>query len=237
MNFTLEGNIDFSSLLKQAISEKTNEQVCLLTHVPLTEPHIKLPCNHTFNYKPLYDEVLMQKNNTNHLEVANLRVYELKCPYCRVIHSKLLPYIASDTIQKIVGVNAPLKYTMKHWDCEWTFKSGKNKGGGCPASAEATDFGDFCPKHYQTKLKEASKPTKLKNTPKPKKQSKIKCQPEIILTPEEQLYYKNNTVKACKEILAKHNLPISAANKSRLVRRIFLHSHNYIAPVTPPTIS
>ena len=61
MNFTLEGNIDFSSLLKTAISEKINQEVSLLTHVPLTEPYIKLPCNHTFNYKPIYDEILMQK--------------------------------------------------------------------------------------------------------------------------------------------------------------------------------
>jgi len=218
MNFILEGNMDFSSLLKTAISEKTNQEVCLLTHVPLTEPYIELPCKHTFNYKPIYDEILMQKNSTNHLETTKLRVYELKCPYCRSIHSKLLPYIPSNNIHKIVGVNAPLKYTMKHWNCEWTFKSGKNKGICCPASAEVTDCGDYCPKHYKTKQNQIIK------SPKSTKTTPNKNLPEIILTPEEQLYYKNNTVKACKDILAKHKLPISAANKSRLVRRIFLNN-------------
>ena len=56
----------FNQLLAKAVSEDnedTVEDICFITNEKLEENYIKLPCNHTFNYVALYNELINQKNN------------------------------------------------------------------------------------------------------------------------------------------------------------------------------
>lgn len=62
--------------------------------MPLTYNFIKLPCNHSFNYLPLYNE----------LTLTNTYKRSIKCPYCRTLSSKLIPYIPLPGVEKNMGL-------------------------------------------------------------------------------------------------------------------------------------
>ena len=47
-----------------------NEKRCLITSDKLIDNYVTLPCGHKFNYKPLYQEIVCQKVNPNHLEIT-----------------------------------------------------------------------------------------------------------------------------------------------------------------------
>lgn len=87
---------------------------CLLSKTTLTDGHITLPCSHTFNFLPLYNEILSQK--TNPLLLKNmyhvvLNKNHIRCPYCRAIHADvLLPYVVGD--RRVTGVNGPSTMCM-----------------------------------------------------------------------------------------------------------------------------
>ena len=136
-NYKIEDNIDFNSELLKAIcdesDEETDEPTCLITYQKLTKEHIKLPCNHSFNYEPLYLDIIRQKNpRYNRLENKRLTPSSFRCPYCRYVHNKLIPFIkCSERIEKIHGVNYPERWTMKLHKCAYIFKSGKRKGMAC----------------------------------------------------------------------------------------------------------
>jgi hypothetical protein len=86
-----------------------NGQECLLSKTPLTYGHITLPCAHTFNFLPLYNEILSQKTNPillKNIYHVILNKNHIRCPYCRAIHADvLLPYIVGD--KRVTGVNGP----------------------------------------------------------------------------------------------------------------------------------
>ena len=117
MNYIIEGNLDFKLAL---LDEKTNvNNICLISKQPLTNNHIKLPCNHTFNYNSLFKEIILQKKIKNPQEIIKLKPNQIKCPYCRNIINNILPYIPNEQIEKISGVNSPRKYCMPY-ETKWT---------------------------------------------------------------------------------------------------------------------
>jgi hypothetical protein len=75
--------------------------------MPLKENSIKLDCGHSFNYLSIYKDVNNHKNKFNSMEVSNsiLKMEQIRCPYCRNIQNKLLPYIEIEGVEKIHGVN------------------------------------------------------------------------------------------------------------------------------------
>ena len=74
--------------------------MCLITNDPLEENHIKLLCNHSFNYLPLYNDLCkQQKNGTESYHKKNL----IKCPYCRSLHEYILPF--NPNVTPVYGVN------------------------------------------------------------------------------------------------------------------------------------
>lgn len=78
---------------------ESNSDICLISKEKLHPNHITLSCNHKFNYLPIYKEVLYQKNKLNpQYEVTKLHHNQVKCPYCRTITNKLLPYIQYPSI-------------------------------------------------------------------------------------------------------------------------------------------
>ncbi len=125
----------------------SHEPECLLTKEPLRPDHIKLECGHTFNYIPLFKEVIYQKcnkidpkcvnndivgggidvvqgyknktyyNKSLSNETTRLSTNEIKCPYCRTIIKKLLPYYPYENVKYIVGVNYPAEMCMEGHTC------------------------------------------------------------------------------------------------------------------------
>jgi hypothetical protein len=212
MNYIIEEDIDFFAELNKIYlnsSENNNNNsnsennICLLSHLPLDKNHITLPCNHSFNYIDLYNEIILKKKKYNSYDYENLLEYQIKCPYCRVIHNNLLPYIPLKNVEKVNGVNFPPKYVFNKYKsfCSYEFKSGKMKGEKCKNQAYNLDANNsnndkclYCPTHQ--KLIE-----KKQETLEKKKAEKE----EIVLTPEMEEFAKNKDMAELKEIIVKYN--------------------------------
>ena len=163
MNYIIEDGIDFFSTLKDELETnqvENNENTCLITHQPLEDNYIKLECGHKFNYISIYNEVIYQKYN-NYLEPTHLLMNQIKCPYCRKITNKLLPYINHPLVSYKRGVNYPLKYCMKLYTCEWVIKSGKRKSELCGKEAYKSNFGTYCCLHQKVSSKSNEKKNKV----------------------------------------------------------------------------
>ena len=121
--------LQFNNLLNIYLNneEKENDDICLISYENLTEDHVTLQCGHKFNYKYLYDEVVSQKNKKNFNEIVTLLKNEIKCPYCRTIHKKLLPYNSRYPYDKYIMS----KKTEKRNTCIAILKSGPRKGEIC----------------------------------------------------------------------------------------------------------
>lgn len=178
------------------IIEDSDEQ-CLITQDSLNLNYVTLECNHKFNFLPLYFEIKKQKTMKNLFEITNLKLNEIKCPYCRSITDKLLPYRDISGVEYIRGVNYPSKYCIKIHSCEWVFKNGKQKNMKCNNSAFETSYGCFCNKHINL----INKSKKLEND-------------------------KKYTVVQLKEILKKLNMKISG-NKTELIERLISVNYNF----------
>ena len=170
MNYVIENNINFFAELKNALNNtldisnsnnnannnannddnadnNNDDEICLLTHQPLEENFITMVCKHKFNYIPLYNEICRQKQN-NYLETTHLLIHQMKCPYCRTITNKILPFITDKNVMYKRGVNYPQKYCMTIHTCTWTNKSGKNKNNMCGKPAYKTNDGIYCSTHH-----------------------------------------------------------------------------------------
>lgn len=133
---------------------------CLLTKEPLQNIHIVLACGHKFNYVPLYREVIAQKtiglSSTGYYTSHSLKRNEVKCPYCRNVQDKLLPYLEFDGVKKMVNVNYPAKMSMTSQLCTYSVnlnskKSKKNTS--CKECAINCHNGTYvCKKHYEASL-------------------------------------------------------------------------------------
>lgn len=141
-------DFDFFKLLNDDSYDVTINDVdshCLLSKEPLHDIHIVLPCNHSFNYFPLYKDVIMQKkkdnsNNYYYSYYSNIATNQIKCPYCRTIHNNLLPFIEFDNVEKKSGVNHPPKLCMPALHCSTCKTNAIVKN---PSSDSC-----YCKKHY-----------------------------------------------------------------------------------------
>ena len=128
-------SMDFYTLLYETISNgdecniDTDTSLCLITNEPLEEHHITLYCGHSFNYEPLYREVIQQKKKKQSNEIRYLRLHEIKCPYCRNVQRGILPQ--NPLFETIYGVNSPEDLVMMSNNCNYIFRSGPRKGQAC----------------------------------------------------------------------------------------------------------
>ena len=154
MNYKIEGNINFYGELQNKIdndkdNDKDDNSVCLITNTKLEDNYITLECKHKFNYLPLFTELCQQKKYNN-LEITNLAINEIKCPYCREITPYILPFVPLNSWPLLRrGVNCPNKYCMKIHDCEWKPKSGKKKGIICGKTAYKEHDKILCVHHHR----------------------------------------------------------------------------------------
>lgn len=140
----------FDSLYDDLDVEDDDENVCLITGETLLNDHITLPCNHKFNYEPIFNEIKKQKRSffpnskfNNYYEIDKVKKYQIKCPYCRRKFDGLLPPSSNPNFQQLLFVNFPFSKCIMLDKCKYTFLSGKRKGISCSKSCN----GDYCPFH------------------------------------------------------------------------------------------
>ena len=176
MNYSIEGNIDFYGELLNTMCESTiapkdnheneNNNLCLITQQPLEEHFVTLDCKHKFNYLPLFKEIKRQKSSTNvsnNFETTKLKINEIKCPYCRYIQPKILPYVKiPGNLTISYGVTFPVKYRMDRIKCPSVLKSGKRKGEMCGRDCDKSD--GFCNIHLKSIKNKEDKEKQNKKT-------------------------------------------------------------------------
>lgn len=189
-------NSNFTKFLEEICDDNNNDnkETCLISGLPLEDNCIKLFCSHKFNYKPLYNEIVCQKVNPNHLEITKLKTQQLKCPYCRKVQNHLLP--PRELYKNIRGVNSPLKFCMKPYNCKGIFKSGKRKGQVCDRPCRTK----FCAYHKNSKNEV-------------KKKEKTKCCFIITRGKNKGKQCSRNASKDCKYCAQHHKM----INKNPLV--------------------
>ena len=137
-------------LFKSYLTEEYNyydtsgNNYCLISGEQLVSNNITLDCSHTFNINELYNEVVQQKAKSN-LYSNKVKFNEIRCPYCRAITPKLLPYFKYYNNKLIYGVNSPQQLTMQLYNCEYK----TNKGTCCGKNACITNSGLFCNNHIK----------------------------------------------------------------------------------------
>ena len=148
-NYVMEGGTNFQNLLMEAICapDNSNQKLCLISNEPLHLQHVTLRCKHSFNYNPLFKEIMKQKKTTNILETQKLKQNQLKCPYCRLIQNSILPY-NEKLRKKVVGVNWPPSISMPANICSAILKSGKRAGSSCGRPC----FDKYCSIHKKYTL-------------------------------------------------------------------------------------
>ena len=154
---------DFQKELYLLLSQDSScdDELCLISNLPLDDNHIELSCTHKFNYNSIFHEIKYQKTHSHHLETQKLSHSEIKCPYCRTIQKGLLP--CRTNYENITGVNWPKKYQYKSNICGYTFLSGKRKG---------VTKGESALKELLASRKKKSKDGGKKKKKKKKKKSK-----------------------------------------------------------------
>lgn len=147
-NYLLEDNTDFYKELKRKKSTDENVNCCLLSHEPLSDNYITLPCNHTFNYIPLCNEMsTRQKAHSKFKYCKPLTNKGICCPYCRKKYTKLLPYIPiyNYPYSNIFSASNCIELHK----CEYCIKSGKNRNKLCTSNnAFKSKHGVLCTKHF-----------------------------------------------------------------------------------------
>lgn len=212
IQYEVEGEIDFFKELKNismsaagaaAPAEPDSGKYCLLTDELLRPDAVTLKCGHSFNYIPLYKDVLFQKcytlpknksskitalytktsnpnsigysstlpasfqnvqamtyNSSINLETTKLHYDVIKCPYCRDITPKLLPYYPYPEVNQVKYVNSPSNLCLKGVSCEY-FKLVDKTCDSCPTYSE--QYGLLCRTHMKKVVAAGA------NIPKPKK--------------------------------------------------------------------
>ena len=197
----------FNYLLKDnptddKISEDLNSDnnICLISNNKLEDNYITLKCNHSFNYIDIYNEVYNQKV-CKILDNKFLKLYEIKCPYCRRVSNFLLPYYKYYKVKNERGVTNPKEFCLRTQTCSYIYKNGNTcKHDGCLINNTI-----LCNKHCDRDMYED---VIIRETPE-NKISELKKLKKIDLV----------------EILKNNNLKISG-NKLDLIYRILVNKIN-----------
>jgi hypothetical protein len=219
-NYIIEGNFDFYKELYESLDPSNNHigdeygQVCLITNAPLTEHFVELECKHTFNYIPLFKDLVNYKTKFNSLDSHRLRMNEIRCPYCRNKQNYLLPYIDELNVPKQHGVNwinielmNPSNVSdLKLGQCSW------GNGYECSAIHVLTNGltnMDYCYYHYKQTCKKLLMEQKLA-----KKAEAFKQKQEIkAFAAQQKMEEKKKLLEA--KLLAKAAKALEKVNKKK----------------------
>jgi len=109
--YNIEGGLNFYDELYKSLDDEEeiseNENICLISNLPLGDFHFEMQCGHKFNYMPLFLDIKNHKLKFNSLEgsLSKLGHNQIRCPYCRGKHFGTLPYHEELGLSKIHGVN------------------------------------------------------------------------------------------------------------------------------------
>jgi len=239
MNYTIEDNLDFkSALFDDSDLDSIDNNMCLISQQKLTKSHITLPCEHKFNYMPLYNEIYRQKQK-NLFEVCNLKVNQIKCPYCRTVFDKFLPYIPSECVLKTHGVNYPFKYGMENTvkcdnvKCTKVAQyigangMGANGMGANEMGANEIDTNSYCKTHYLKNKSTQIESAQIESAQIESAQiesAQIESA-QIEWTNDMNIMFKVKTVTELKELLRLHKLKVGGTKRT-LIERIFENKLN-----------
>ena len=238
IQYDVEGDIDFFKELKNiststaataATAATETVKRCLLTDDELRPDAVTLKCGHSFNYIPLYKDVLFQKcstlpknisskitalytktvnqnvqaltyNSSINLETTKLHYDEIKCPYCRNVTPKLLPYYPYPEVNQVKYVNSPSSLCLKGVACEYYNKfPAKVKINNKSTGADDAKTCDACPTYNEqygllcrTHMKKVST-AKPKPKPATKSENSIVSHIDPTTLPTEAIYDIDNT--------------------------------------------
>jgi len=204
--YKIEDDLDFYNELQKILNSESSENtiiqnnnfenICLLSYEKLEPNHVTLDCKHTFNYLPIYQEVMNQKNkNTNkdpffniQYEVTKLSENQIKCPYCRSITNKILPFIQYKGVKRCKGVNYPPDLCMS--TCKCTYTNDKNKLKPITCNMNALFYPEenllLCQNHFKmhqnNKNKNQESKEELDNKCNKKEDINIQCCTAILKT-------------------------------------------------------
>lgn len=110
MNYKIDGNIDFYKELQNMDSDDAepipNAPICLISREPLYGRYVSLECGHSFNYLPLFKDIYNHKKKFNFKEGKHnqLKINQIRCPYCRHIQNSVMPYYSEFNVEQH-GIN------------------------------------------------------------------------------------------------------------------------------------
>lgn len=116
---------------------------CLISGVALDNTVVKLPCNHSFNYLPLVNDLIQFKR----LHGCHY-TYTLRCPYCRTNIRGTLPYRPDISNLSYQGINKPVNNCYEKHAC---INTDCSKNATIPIPSKTNQFA--CYQHYKKHLK------------------------------------------------------------------------------------
>ena len=142
---SIQSDSSHKNIIISSGDNNDDDDICLISKDKLHPNHITLSCKHKFNYIPIYKEISYQKNKNNtSFEITKLLNNEIKCPYCRQLTNKLLPYIPYPSVKQIKYVNSPYDMCMPTIKCQHVFRpTHKCEGDGDgEGEGDGNDEGD-----------------------------------------------------------------------------------------------
>jgi len=104
MKYNIEGEIDFYAELNKNVEDTSNSDddtnKCLITRLPLVDGFVRMECGHSFNYLPLYNELVQQQKPSI---CGYAKIGRIVCPFCRHSQQTFLPY--NPAFKLVIGVN------------------------------------------------------------------------------------------------------------------------------------
>lgn len=216
--YTVEGNIDFYNELYKSLDDDESEDEsikrCLITNDPLCENFVTLDCNHSFNYLPLFQDIFNNKKKFNAMDSYMLKCGEIRCPYCRTIQKKLLPYYENMGVKQVHGVNFfdELQVIKKQtqaesWisgTCQHIYGDMNNKCSNKYVQLVPQTNAYFCCVHKSTAIKKYIKDEKLKAL-KQKASEKLALKEAAANAKKDAKYAKLAAKQAANEVVALNN--------------------------------
>ena len=253
VQYNVEGDIDFFQELKNLSTpvstpagvtagtpDACEQKYCLITDEVLRPDAVTLKCGHSFNYVPLYKDVLFQKcstlpknisskimalytktvnpnigyptsiqnvqavtyNSSINLETTKLHYDEIKCPYCRDITPKLLPYYPYPEVNQVKYVNSPSSLCLKGVACEYykMFPAKVDKTCEfCPTYNE--QYGLLCRTHMKRVCAVKTTPAVAAKPRKPKSVNSVVSHIDPSTLPTEPIYTDADTTTTCGFLL------------------------------------
>jgi len=186
---------------------KENKKTCLITGEKIKEPFVIMECGHTFNYVPLYKDLINQKNKFQILDTDKLGLQVVRCPYCRSKQNTLLPYYELPEVMKIHGINWLDEECMKNVYykglCEFVSPYLDNHYFHCSNNyvIKMSDGKSYCFYHQKIKTKQLLKEKAKKEKEKQKEEVKKAWMEKKAKEKAEKAEKAKENVVLCQSIL------------------------------------